>query len=64
MLVGLGAALSLGRLVSRFLYGIQATDPATLVAAAVALTAVVAVAAFVPAWRAASGSATAMLAGE
>lgn len=62
MLVGLAAALSLGRLVSGFLYGIQSTDPMTLVVAAAAMTSVVALAAFVPAWRASGISASEILA--
>src|SRR5688572_17891527 len=64
MLVGLAAALSLGNLVSRFLYGIQPTDVTRLLAASGAMTLVVAVAASVPAWRATGISATAILSGE
>jgi ABC-type antimicrobial peptide transport system permease subunit len=52
--VGLAAALAATRLVSAQLYGLTATDPLTLVAAVVLLLAVAALAAFIPARRAAA----------
>ncbi|HEX4470086.1 MAG TPA: FtsX-like permease family protein, partial [Gemmatimonadaceae bacterium] len=52
--VVLGVALSVGttRLATAFLYGVRPTDPATLTAAVVVLTAVGVAAAALPAWRA------------
>jgi len=54
--VGVPAALAAARIASNqivdLLFGIEATDPATLVAAAVALAGVGALAAYLPAWRA------------
>jgi predicted lysophospholipase L1 biosynthesis ABC-type transport system permease subunit len=54
MLVGLGAALALGRLVSSLLYGLKFWDPVTLVVAAMLLTTVAMTASWVPARRAAA----------
>ncbi|MDQ3697393.1 MAG: ADOP family duplicated permease [Gemmatimonadota bacterium] len=53
--VGLGIALALagGRLIASLLYGIEPSDPAVMVVAAATLLAVAALAALVPAWRAA-----------
>ena len=51
--VGGAAALGLTRLVASLLFGVKANDPATLGAAAIALTVATATAAFLPAWRAA-----------
>jgi putative ABC transport system permease protein len=48
---GLVGALALSGLVSGLLYGVAATDPATLAVAAVALVTVAALACAVPAWR-------------
>jgi predicted permease len=48
---GLVAAVALGRLADRFLIGVGALDPLALVAAPLALTAVAAVASYVPARR-------------
>jgi ABC-type antimicrobial peptide transport system permease subunit len=50
---GTAAALVLGRLVSSLLFGVKANDPTTLGSAAIALTLATAIAAFLPAWRAA-----------
>jgi putative ABC transport system permease protein len=52
--LGLGAAFALTRLVASFLYGVSPTDPMTAVAVAFVLLLVAALAAFVPARRAAS----------
>jgi putative ABC transport system permease protein len=52
--VGLAAAYALTRTIASFLYEVSPTDPATAVGVAVALLAVAALAAFVPARRAAS----------
>jgi predicted permease len=51
--VGIPAALACGRLVSSQLYGVEATDPLTIVCAATGLLAVALAASFVPARRAA-----------
>jgi putative ABC transport system permease protein len=51
--VGAAAALSLARLVASLLFGVKANDPATLGAAAIALTIAAAAAALLPARRAA-----------
>jgi putative ABC transport system permease protein len=50
--VGLAAALALGRSVESLLHGVQATDPATLLAASALLAAVAAVACWIPTRRA------------
>jgi ABC-type antimicrobial peptide transport system permease subunit len=55
LMVGAGVALLLGRLISSFshlLYGVGASDPATLVTVSVILLAVAAAACSVPARRA------------
>ncbi len=49
---GIAASLALTRLISGLIYGVSASDPATLVATAVILTAVGALAAWLPARRA------------
>jgi ABC-type antimicrobial peptide transport system permease subunit len=51
--IGIPAALALTRFVQNKLYGIQPTDPASFAAAAILITAVGAVAAWIPARRAA-----------
>ncbi len=53
LLVGVAAALGLSRLVASLLYGVRATDPATLSAAIGALLAAAGIAAYLPARRAA-----------
>ncbi len=53
LLLGLGAALALGRTVASVVYGIQASDPATLTAVSALLLSIAALAAFIPARRAA-----------
>jgi putative ABC transport system permease protein len=52
LVVGVGAALLLGRVVSSLLYGVAATDPVTYAIIAVALAAVAALAIVLPARRA------------
>jgi ABC-type antimicrobial peptide transport system permease subunit len=49
---GIAGSLALSRLLTRFLYDIAPTDPASLVAAGVALLSAGVLAALVPAWRA------------
>jgi putative ABC transport system permease protein len=53
VIVGLAAALAGGRLVASLLYGVRPADPIILAAVAGLLLAVAAIAALVPAWRAA-----------
>ena len=50
---GIGAMLVASRLLSRFLFGLDATDPATIGAAVLVLGLAAAAAAFLPARRAA-----------
>jgi putative ABC transport system permease protein len=50
--LGIAAALALTRLMSGMLYGVEPTDPATLVVASVLLAAVGAIACYIPARRA------------
>jgi ABC-type antimicrobial peptide transport system permease subunit len=50
---GLAGAMLLGAALSRLLYGVEARDPLTLASCALALTATVALASMLPAWRAA-----------
>jgi predicted permease len=50
--VGLGAALALGAVAEAVLVGLSGRDPAVIVGAAVLLAAVIAVASWLPAWRA------------
>ena len=52
IVVGLGAALALGRLVASLLFGVSAADPITLVAVMGTLALVAAMASGLPAWRA------------
>jgi putative ABC transport system permease protein len=52
MVVGLVAALALGRFLAAFLYGVEPGDPQVYAAVAAALAGVGAVACSVPAWRA------------
>ena len=50
--LGLGAALGTGRVLSSLLFGLAPTDPVAFAAATLLLTAVAAVASYVPARRA------------
>jgi putative ABC transport system permease protein len=50
--LGLIVALGLTRLISKMLYGVSATDPATFVAITVLLITVALLACLIPAWRA------------
>jgi predicted permease len=52
IVVGLLAALGLGRLVASLLFGVSAADPVTLVAVMATIAAVAALASGLPAWRA------------
>ncbi|MET0619992.1 MAG: ABC transporter permease [Thermoanaerobaculia bacterium] len=54
LLIGVGGALAASRVLSSFLYGIGATDPATYAAVALLLAACAALACWIPARRAAS----------
>ena len=49
---GLAGAFALNRLIASMLYGVQPTDPATLVIVVVTITLVAALACWLPAWRA------------
>lgn len=50
---GVGGAILLAKVAARFLYGVSATDPLSIGAAALALLLSGTMAAMVPAWRAA-----------
>jgi putative ABC transport system permease protein len=54
ILIGLAAALGMGRLLTTFLYGVTATDPLTFVSVSLFLGVIAAGASFLPARRAAS----------
>jgi ABC-type antimicrobial peptide transport system permease subunit len=64
VVAGLGAVLLLTRLLDGLLYGVEATDPATLAAVVLLLVAVATVAAAVPAVRAAAVDPARALHGE
>jgi ABC-type antimicrobial peptide transport system permease subunit len=50
--VGIAGALGVNRLIASVLFGVQPTDPVTLVAVITTITLVAAVACWLPAWRA------------
>ena len=52
IVVGLAGAFALNRLIASLLYGVQPTDPTTIVAVVATITLVAAVACWIPAWRA------------
>jgi putative ABC transport system permease protein len=52
LVVGLAGAFALNRLIASLLFGVQPTDPTTLVAVVATITLVAAVACVLPAWRA------------
>ena len=52
VIVGLAGAFALNRLIASLLYGVQPTDPTTIVAVVATITLVAAVACWIPAWRA------------
>jgi putative ABC transport system permease protein len=53
ILIGLAVSLSLSKLVASHLYGVNASDPLTMVVLSLFLMLVAALACFIPAWRAA-----------
>lgn len=58
MAIALPCVAALGKLVQSQLFGVTATDPATIAAAALVLAAAALAAAFIPAWRASKVSPT------
>jgi hypothetical protein len=52
LIVGLGGALGLNRLLASLLFGVQPTDMATMVSVVATIAGVAAIACWVPAWRA------------
>ena len=52
IVVGLAGAFALNRLIASLLFGVQPTDPTTMVAVVATITLVAAVACWLPAWRA------------
>ncbi len=53
IVAGLAGAFALNRLIASLLFGVQPTDPTTMVAVVATITLVAAVACWIPAWRAA-----------
>jgi putative ABC transport system permease protein len=64
VVLGLGGALLLGRVLSGFLFGVQATDPVTFLGVAALLLAVAATASWLPARRAAGVDPVRVLSGD
>jgi putative ABC transport system permease protein len=52
IVAGLAGALGLNRLIASLLFGVQPTDPATIVGVVVTITGVALIACWLPAWRA------------
>jgi putative ABC transport system permease protein len=52
VVVGLAGALAMNRLIASMLFGVQPTDPVTLIAVVATITLVAALACWLPAWRA------------
>jgi putative ABC transport system permease protein len=52
LVIGIGMAMGLTRLISRLLFGVSATDPTTFAAVAMVLAAVALLACYIPALRA------------
>jgi ABC-type antimicrobial peptide transport system permease subunit len=52
IVVGLAGALGLNQLIASLLFGVQPTDPVTMVAVVATITLVAAIACWLPAWRA------------
>jgi ABC-type antimicrobial peptide transport system permease subunit len=52
IIAGLAGAFAMNRLISSLLFGVQPTDPTTMVAVVATITLVAAVACWLPAWRA------------
>ena len=52
IIVGLGGAFALNRLIAALLYGVKPSDPLTMIAVVATITIVAAVACWLPAWRA------------
>ena len=52
IVAGLAGAFALNRLIASLLFGVQPTDPATLIVVVATITAVAAIACWLPAWRA------------
>jgi len=52
IVIGLPATLAVGQLIATLLFGVRAIDPPTIVAATATMTAVAALAGYLPAWRA------------
>jgi putative ABC transport system permease protein len=52
VIAGLAGAFGLNRLIASLLYGVEPTDPTTIVAVVATITLVAAVACWIPAWRA------------
>jgi putative ABC transport system permease protein len=58
MAIAIPSAAALGKLVQSQLFGVTATDPATIATAALVLATGALIAAFIPAWRASNVSPT------
>ena len=52
IVVGLAGAFAMNRVIASLLFGVQPTDPITMIAVVASITLVAAVACWLPAWRA------------